>query len=327
MADERRQRFFAKFAPQRIFERAGIYELFELFFANASAADGRATEAAQLAQTTPWALPPNASDTAPGQPHGTLSNAVLATVDLGGTMKAAQFLPFVCSFLVHVTDARLVLFVRPPSAIDAFRAAMPPEPQRIELLPWPLEHNATRWSQIFRYGVYADHVEGPSGAGFNKVAVSDAADVAFQADPFEHNAHFVEELALLAAAAAHHPLPRWTPLGLWSGGERIIYCDASGAPHQPKLLPIARTWRALFPKRPLPLWLGFSPGACFAVSRDALLQRLPLSLVETALTDECALSGDVDPIAGHVFERLWMYFFMDDDEIARCPWAGIVEAS
>ena len=116
--------------------------------------------------------------------------------------------------------------------------------------------------------------------------------VCTQANPFEHNASFLDDVATLAAAAARLTpgrLPRFTPLGVWSGGERLIYCDASGAPHQPKLLPIERTWRSLFgTDRPLPLWFGFTPGALFAISRDAL-SRTPLSVLETALGPEGGL--------------------------------------
>ena len=144
-----------------------------------------------------------------------------------------------------------------------------------------------------------------------------------QADPFDHNPNFLSELASIASLAVDgRPLPLWLPLGLWQGNERIIFCDASGAPHQSKLLPIARTWRALFPGRCVPHWFGFTPGACFAVAREALIRRLPRDLVETALSDACALCGSVDPIAGHVFERLWMYLFLDDCELGQCPWAS-----
>jgi energy-coupling factor transporter ATP-binding protein EcfA2 len=120
--------------------------------------------------------------------------------------------------------------------------------------------------------------------------------VCTQANPFEHNASFLDDVATLAAAAARFTpgrFPRFTPLGVWSGGERLIYCDASGAPHQPKLLPIERTWRSLFgTDRPLPLWFGFTPGALFAISRDAL-SRTPLSVLETALGPEGGLCSRV----------------------------------
>ncbi|EOD35268.1 hypothetical protein EMIHUDRAFT_227583 [Emiliania huxleyi CCMP1516] len=130
---------------------------------------------------------------------------------------------------------------------------------------------------------------------------------------------FLDELSLLAAhvSAGRRP-PRWVPLGLWSGGERIVYCDASGAPHQalkvnqlapsPLLLPIGRVWRALFGEgRALPTWIGFTPGACFAVCREALLRGLTPSRVEAALSPSCGLGCHADPLSGHVFERLWRY--------------------
>ena len=144
-----------------------------------------------------------------------------------------------------------------------------------------------------------------------------------QGNPFDHNASFLAEVSQLTARAAldEERLPPWTPLGLWSGGERIVYCDGSGAPHQPKLLPLAKTWRALFPSRPMPLWLGFTPGACFAVTREALKRRLPPPLVATALSEACGLCGSADPIAGHCFERLWMYLLLDDEQIGECSWA------
>ena len=142
--------------------------------------------------------------------------------------------------------------------------------------------------------------------------------VCTQGNPFEHNASFLDDVATLAAAARLTPcrLPRFTPLGVWSGGERLIYCDASGAPHQPKLLPIERTWRSLFgTERSLPLWFGFTPGALFAISRDAL-SRTPLSVLETALGPAGGLCSRVDPITGHVFERLWRYVFVAQQEWA-----------
>jgi hypothetical protein len=71
----------------------------------------------------------------------------------------------------------------------------------------------------------------------------------------------------------------------------------------------------------MPLWLGFTPGACFAVTREALKRRLPPPLVATALSEACGLCGSADPIAGHCFERLWMYLLLDDEQIGECSWA------
>ena len=147
--------------------------------------------------------------------------------------------------------------------------------------------------------------------------------VCAQADPFDHNPHFLSDVASLIAradaaaarggsGATSAPLtPPFMPLGVWSGGERFISCDATGAPHQPKLLPIRRTWLQLFGgTRALPLWLSFTPGACFAVASSLVLSH-PLSYYQSALA--CGLSESVDPIEGHVFERLWLYLLFEDD--------------
>ena len=183
-------------------------------------------------------------------------------------------------------------------------------PDRQTLLP-----NVGRESHSYLSFVQRAHAENGGVAALPPLVVF------CQADPFEHNPRFLDELTALArCAASGGALPLWTPLGLWSGGERVIRCDASGGPHQSKLLPIRRTWRALFPRRPMPPWIGFTPGACFAVAREVLSRRLSPSLVATALSDECALCGSSDPIAGHVFERLWLYLCLDDEEIACGAW-------
>ena len=73
---------------------------------------------------------------------------------------------------------------------------------------------------------------------------------------------FLDELSLLAAhvSAGRRP-PRWVPLGLWSGGERIVYCDASGAPHQ------ALTVNQLAPSVALHSWPPPSPSPTFSPPR------------------------------------------------------------
>lgn len=140
--------------------------------------------------------------------------------------------------------------------------------------------------------------------------------VCCQADPFDHNPSIVDDLATLARCAATDRMPKWTPLGQWTDGERLLHCDASGAPHAQRLLPIGRVWRALFTDaRHVPLWLAFTPGACFAVSGKVLLRPGLPALLETALSPACGVSAAVDPIAGHVFERLWMYILLDDAEV------------
>jgi hypothetical protein len=173
--------------------------------------------------------------------------------------------------------------------------------------------------------------------------------VCCQADPFDHNPNFLSDIAALVMHAAAkqcsaYPaeeasrgeeasaadatqtatplrLPRFVPLGVWKGGERWIWSDASGAPHQAKLVPIAQTWRRLFGEsRPVPLWLSFTPGACFAVDTSLVLSR-PARLFEAAL--EGGLRERVDPIEGHAFERLWLYLLLDDaeasDTVAEAP--------
>eukprot|EP00316_Scyphosphaera_apsteinii_P009760 CAMPEP_0119326566 /NCGR_PEP_ID=MMETSP1333-20130426/68689_1 /TAXON_ID=418940 /ORGANISM="Scyphosphaera apsteinii, Strain RCC1455" /LENGTH=232 /DNA_ID=CAMNT_0007334901 /DNA_START=458 /DNA_END=1156 /DNA_ORIENTATION=+ len=132
-----------------------------------------------------------------------------------------------------------------------------------------------------------------------------------QGDPFEHNRAFLQDVEVLAAHALEHGTENlhFVPLGLWSGGERIIHCDPSGAPHQSKLLPIPTIWRTLFgDKRRLPLWLGFTPGALFAVTRTAICAHDRQWYVRAR--DESGLCVGIDPIAGHAFERLWHYIFV-----------------
>ncbi len=143
--------------------------------------------------------------------------------------------------------------------------------------------------------------------------------VCTQADPFDHNPAFVEEIGRLARdIASGCAVPRFAPIGLWSGGERLVECDPSGAPHSSTLLPIGAAWRALFgERRALPLWLRFTPGAMFAVSRHALLRPQCLQAGETTsevygrLRRDIGLESSADPVAGHVMERLWRYVFVD----------------
>lgn len=133
-----------------------------------------------------------------------------------------------------------------------------------------------------------------------------------QGDPFAHNPAFLEEVAALHARVASEGTAglTFTPLALWSGGERTVHCDPSGAPHQSRLVPVAKVWRQLFgASRPLPLWLPFTPGAMFAVPQEAL-RRQPRELHERGL-HSCGLSASADPIEGHAFERLWRFIFAE----------------
>ena len=92
--------------------------------------------------------------------------------------------------------------------------------------------------------------KGRNGSDDESPAAVPPLIICTQANPFDHNAHFLQEVTELvrsvSSSSTSAPPPAFTPLGMWSGGERLIYCDASGAPHQPKLLPIEHTWRLLF---------------------------------------------------------------------------------
>jgi hypothetical protein len=174
LAAERHRIFGDRFAPARIFKRAAIYELFDkMLMPNSSTRKGRRSGQQKPDDALVFGTVVN--------DRPTMQNAVFATVSFGG-FPPSWFLPFICSFLKHVPDALLVLFVRPASAVSVFN---PPHP-RIKLVPWPASYNHSRFTQVFRYNVYADYLRGPEGRTFYKVAVSDASDVVFQADPFVH---------------------------------------------------------------------------------------------------------------------------------------------
>ena len=198
LAERRQQAFAKRFAPERLFERAGIYDLFTQVLFNGTLPQRHALDDAANIVQRRTLHPPLA--TGPKRQGGKVAcrdsniiemgptNAVLATVDVSGFSPSA-FLPFFCSFLAHVPSARLVLFVRPASAISSMirggQAPNQPHP-RITLRPWPDNLQDKGFSQVFRYRVYADFLASPEGLRFEKVAVSDAADVSFQADPFAH---------------------------------------------------------------------------------------------------------------------------------------------
>ena len=211
-AATRRQRLFqARFSPTRIFQRAGIYELFDEQLLGLQIqphfgivpADDEPQPRFDPSDATKRFPSPLTARSSQGDGHSVLlasqrrpetsscsglhrqgrsapSNAVLATVDFSGFSPSA-FLPFICSFLSNVPSGYLILFVRPPSAMAAL-----PMHTRIRLYPWPQALHSTRFSQIFRYQVYADFLSSKDGRALEKVAVSDAADVAFQSDPFQH---------------------------------------------------------------------------------------------------------------------------------------------
>jgi hypothetical protein len=172
-------------------------------------------------------------------------------------------------------------------------------------------------------------------------------------DPFVHNARFLDDLDILAklsaaaakdanhadqtttdanSAGASVTLPLYTPLGLHRGSDHPVstdlpswarpevHCDLSGAPQHRQLLPIGAVWRELFgTSRPLPLWVGHTPGAIFAVSRDAALRSRPpheptpsaSAFYERALSC-CGLDDTADAVAARALERLWRHVFMPD---------------
>lgn len=191
LADERQRSFRQRFSPSGIFERAGLYELFDRQLINLSASMMVGADVTPTQRGARRRRGQDGKGRVVADAHRRLShsnrvaessrNAVLATVDFAG-FPPWMFLPFICSFVKHVPDTVLVLFVRPAAAIALFN---PPHP-RVKLVPWPTAYNRSKFSQIFRYNVYADYLQGPEGSALDKVAVSDAADVAFQADPFEH---------------------------------------------------------------------------------------------------------------------------------------------
>ena len=162
------------------------------------------------------------------------------------------------------------------------------------------------------------------------------------ADPFGHSPRFLEDVRLVAGAAAiGKALPSFVPLGMAPRtGERLLHCDPSGAPQSHALLPIGPMWRAIFEANPdelplppqpakptykqleLPLWLEYTPGAIFAVSRDAVLRTRRALFNETAVAfyervlKTSGMGGEsatpIDPAArSHAFERLWRYVFVD----------------
>ena len=126
-----------------------------------------------------------------------------------------------------------------------------------------------------------------------------------------------------AQVAAARALPPFIPLGLsrgdaptdttrpsWSRPE--VFCDPSGGPQEATLLPVGALWRRLFgPANPVPLWIGYTPGSVFAVSRTACLAKRPRSEPSRApskLYERAAhafgLNQRREPVAELALERL-----------------------
>lgn len=132
-----------------------------------------------------------------------------------------------------------------------------------------------------------------------------------------------------AQVAAARALPPFIPLGLsrgdaptdttrpsWSRPE--VFCDPSGGPQEATLLPVGALWRRLFgPANPVPLWIGYTPGSVFAVSRTACLAKRPRSEPSRApskLYERAAhafgLNQRREPVAELALERLWRHIFI-----------------
>ena len=138
------------------------------------------------------------------------------------------------------------------------------------------------------------------------------------ADPFASSPRFLEDVKLLSqAVTVGKPTPDFIPLGQTRTGERLEYCEPSGGPQSASMLPIAQMWRAVFgTMSTVPLWLGYTPGAVFAVSREAILRtRGDDSAVNfyrrLLITTRLGEDSCVDPITrGQAFSRLWRFIFV-----------------
>ena len=138
-------------------------------------------------------------------------------------------------------------------------------------------------------------------------------------------------------ARAAESLPAYIPLGASRGGGEPtstdipswarpeIFCDPSGGPHESEMLPIGLCWRSLFGSaRPMPLWLGHTPGSIFAVSRTVVLaprppagggRAEPASVFFTRAATVGGLERRRAPVAAMALERLWRYIFITDDTV------------
>ena len=159
-------------------------------------------------------------------------------------------------------------------------------------------------------------------------------------NPLAHNPRWLEDISILASAAADGEIPPFTPLGhhrgdvpcttdlpAWARPE--VHCDPSGGPQSRTLLPIASAWRHLFGlDSAVPLWVGHTPGPTFAVSRMRVLRRRPRRRPGARALDGPELASafyeraaatpglelSADPAAGHAIERLWRHVFLPEDE-------------
>ena len=101
-------------------------------------------------------------------------------------------------------------------------------------------------------------------------------------------------------------------------------------PQSDELLPLAAAWRHLFGDGvSVPLWIGYTPGATFAVSRGRALRRRPRSgeyastFYQRAMST-CGLDRHPDPVGGRALERLWRHIFIDGDTVGDADASEVV---
>jgi hypothetical protein len=131
-----------------------------------------------------------------------------------------------------------------------------------------------------------------------------------QADPFDHAVdYFLDQVKLLHNNTENAQYQIGNSSGFVSLGKQHfsitddgcpVFCD-EGNPW------VARVYREIFLRAPDPHFfpLTFSPGAIFAVTREAILSR-PKHFYENILS---LIDKERDPLTGHGLERLWSAVF------------------
>lgn len=110
-------------------------------------------------------------------------NAVYATLSAPPRVLESTpfFRAFICSFVANARSARLYLFTHPPETTALLSAHL--LHPRITILR--LEMDATSFQQS-RYASYLNHLRSLAAASPARIALVDATDVVFQADPFDY---------------------------------------------------------------------------------------------------------------------------------------------
>eukprot|EP01031_Cornospumella_fuschlensis_P026361 gene26361-31846_t len=136
----------------------------------------------------------------------------------------------------------------------------------------------------------------------------DLADVLYftQAHPFDHAPHIVDLIeGGIGSVAPFFPL----------GNRRLIIYSGDVRKYEPAFPGIQagfdRSYPQLSNSKPIPRTIVFSPGAIFAVQKQAILRR-EKRYYEDALK---LLDYDKNPIEGYSFERLWSVIFEEEDWI------------